>query len=187
MTQSGMTVGTPAYMAPEQAMAKEIERDLYSTGVIACRLLQQGAVRTRTRPGRSSTPTSTTAAALRSLNPDVDPALAARWRKHSRRADDRPADAPRPWHALEDILLAAVGPVWRREARVETRPHATASDAVPTPPESSERATRSHVTPAAPTEAVEGGAPEDLLPEPVRTATVPPTPPSLRRMRPIVA
>src|SRR5262249_10622845 len=41
MTATGTTVGTPASMAPEQAMAKEIGpwTDLYATGVIAYELL----------------------------------------------------------------------------------------------------------------------------------------------------
>ena len=148
LTQSGMTVGTPAYMAPEQAMAKEIgpHTDLYSTGVIAYELLTGKVPFSNT-----DTPWAILHAhiydpppPLRSLNPDVDPALAA-WVEEllAKEADDRPADAREAWHALEDILLAAIGPVWRREARVETRPHATASDAVPTPPEETERATRS--------------------------------------------
>ena len=45
LTPAGATVGTPAYMAPEQAMAQEIGgwTDLYQTGVVAYELLT-GAV-----------------------------------------------------------------------------------------------------------------------------------------------
>ena len=41
LTPAGATVGTPAYMAPEQAMAQEIGpwTDLYQTGVVAYELL----------------------------------------------------------------------------------------------------------------------------------------------------
>ena len=55
LTPAGATVGTPAYMAPEQAMAQEIGAwtDLYQTGVVAFELLA-GAVpfRSEGRPSR---------------------------------------------------------------------------------------------------------------------------------------
>src|SRR4029450_2945829 len=41
LTPAGATVGTPTYMAPEQAMAQELGpwTDLYQTGVVAYELL----------------------------------------------------------------------------------------------------------------------------------------------------
>ena len=69
---------------------------------------------------------------------------------------------------------------------METRPHATASDAVPTPPEETERATRSHVTPAAPTEAVEGRRPQrNSCPNRSERRPCRRRRPLFRRMRPI--
>jgi len=168
MTQSGMTVGTPGYMAPEQAMAQEIgpRTDLYSTGVIAYELLT------------GKVPFSNTDAPwailhahiydppppLRSLNADVDPALAA-WVEQllAKEPADRPADAREAWHALEDILLAGIGSVWRREARLLRRPDEAPGDA-DAAPATVEPEPRSHVTPAAETEAV-----EEPLPEPEAT------------------
>jgi Protein kinase domain len=176
MTQSGMTVGTPAYMAPEQAMAKEIgpRTDLYSTGVIAYELLTGKVPFSNT-----DTPWAILHAhiydpppPLRSLNGDVDPALAA-WVEQllAKEPADRPADAREAWHALEDILLAGIGPVWRREARLLGRPAEAAGDLAPA---TAEPETRSHVTPAAETDAVEEPIPE---PEATLAPTAPPLPP----------
>ena len=52
MTQDGMTVGTPGYMAPEQFKGLEADRraDLYATGVVLFELLTG----TRPFPGRSA-------------------------------------------------------------------------------------------------------------------------------------
>src|SRR5215210_2892661 len=186
LTQAGMTVGTPAYMAPEQAMAKDIgpHTDLYSTGVIAYELLT-GAVPF----ANTDTPWAILHAhiydpppPIRSLNPEVDPALAA-WVEQllAKEPDDRPQDAREAWHALEDILLAGIGPIWRREARLPARRDEALSDGAPTAPEVGERVTRSHVTPAAPTGAVAEPAPvpepePQPEPEPMVIATPDPTP-----------
>ena len=177
MTQSGMTVGTPAYMAPEQAMAKEIgpRTDLYSTGVIAYELLTGKVPFSNT-----DTPWAILHAhiydpppPLRAVNADVDPALAA-WVEQllAKEPADRPADARDAWHALEDILLAGIGPVWRREARLLGRPDEAPGDASAAPA-TAEPETRSHLTPAAETEAVEEPIPE---PEATLAPTAPPLP-----------
>ena len=134
LTQSGMTVGTPAYMAPEQAMAKEIgpRTDLYSTGIIAYELLA-GTVpfsNTDTPWAILHAHIYETPPPLRSLNPAIDPQLAA-WveRLLAKEPDDRPAGAEEAWHALEDILVGAVGALWRRGARLAATP------AAPAPPD----------------------------------------------------
>ena len=132
LTQSGMTVGTPTYMAPEQAMAKTIgpQTDLYSTGVIAYELLTGSPPFTNT-----DTPWAVLHAhiydpppPIRSRNPDIDRKL-AEWVEQllAKEQADRPTDALGAWHSLEDILVTTVGPLWRRGARLP-------ADGVPTPP-----------------------------------------------------
>ena len=132
LTQSGMTVGTPTYMAPEQAMAKTIapQTDLYSTGVIAYELLTGSPPFTNT-----DTPWAVLHAhiydpppPIRSRNPDIDPKL-AEWVEGllAKEQADRPAGALEAWHSLEDILVTMVGPLWRRGARLP-------ADGMPTPP-----------------------------------------------------
>ncbi len=183
LTQSGMTVGTPTYMAPEQAMAKEIgpHTDLYSTGVMAYELLANRVPFTNT-----DTPWAVLHAhiydpppPLRTHDPDIDPALAA-WVEGllAKEPADRPTDAREASHALEDILLSAIGPVWRRQAQLPSAAAvAAAVAATPQPePAAAEEQARSHVTPAAETAAVaEEPAPEPT-PEPIPEPTPEPIP-----------
>jgi tRNA A-37 threonylcarbamoyl transferase component Bud32 len=121
LTAIGTTVGTPNYIAPEQAMAGPLGpwTDLYSTGITAFELLV----------GR--TPFGDTQEAmgivLRQINepvphvidlvPNMDPGLSGwvGWLV-SKAPADRPRTAGQAWDALEEVLLRLLGPRWRREA-----------------------------------------------------------------------
>jgi serine/threonine protein kinase len=127
LTGSGMTVGTPSYMAPEQAMARNVGpwTDLYSTGVIAYELLT-GKVPFHD----TDTPWAVLHShiydpppPLRSVNPQADPRIAG-WveRLLAKAPEDRPAGAVEAWLSLEDIITAIVGPLWRRAARISDIP-----------------------------------------------------------------
>ena len=120
LTPAGATVGTPAYMAPEQALAQGIGpwTDLYQAGVVAFELISGNV------PFRSDG--APVAMLMQHINDPVpplpagtDPALAA-WvvRMMAKDPADRPADARVAWNELEDIVLAAEGPRWRRDARL---------------------------------------------------------------------
>jgi serine/threonine protein kinase len=124
LTATGTTVGTPAYMAPEQAMAKDIGpwTDLYSVGVIAYELLVGNV---------PFYDTDTPVAILlrhvndpipppRSMNPDLDPSL-AEWLEAllAKAPSDRPASAEEAWDTLDENVLRILGPRWRREARLQ--------------------------------------------------------------------
>src|SRR5947209_6100973 len=126
LTATGTTVGTPTYMSPEQAMAKDIGpwTDLYSSGVIAYELLA-GAVPfhdTDTpmaillRHVNDPVPSPTT------INPKLDPRL-AEWIETLLHKDpkERPASADDAWDDLEEIVIGILGPRWRRDARLVER------------------------------------------------------------------
>jgi serine/threonine protein kinase len=123
LTATGMTVGTPMYMAPEQAMAHDIGpwTDLYSLGCMAFEFF------TGDIPfGTDSAPMSLL---LRRVNEDVppvttieasvDPAISD-WvgRLLVRNPRERMASAAQAWDQLEEILLRLLGPRWRRDARL---------------------------------------------------------------------
>jgi predicted Ser/Thr protein kinase len=123
LTASGTTVGTPAYMAPEQALGSVVtpRTDLYSIGVIAYELLAG-----RVPFDQAEAPM---AIMLRHLNEDVppllgladdvDPQLAA-WveRLLAKRPEDRPAGAAEAWDELEELVIGTEGPRWHRRARI---------------------------------------------------------------------
>jgi len=129
VTATGTTIGTPAYMAPEQALGEELTpaTDLYSLGIVAWEMFT-GAV-----PFES---TGTPVAVLyrqvhepvppvREIDPDIDERLAL-WldRMLAKRPDDRFPSADAAWEELEDIVIELLGPRWRREARLGADPPA---------------------------------------------------------------
>ncbi|WP_437718630.1 serine/threonine-protein kinase [Sorangium sp. So ce448] len=80
LTRTGMVLGTPAYMAPEQAKGDEIDprADIYAVGAVLYHAL------TGQRPFERSDPTAVLLAVMteeppppRSLNPDIPPGLEA--------------------------------------------------------------------------------------------------------------
>jgi serine/threonine protein kinase len=123
ITTTGATIGTPAYMAPEQALGRELTpaADLYSLGVIAWEMLA-GKVPFE----EADTPMAVLyrhvhepVPPIRAAAPDIDPRLAG-WveRMLAKAPEDRFPSADAAWEALEDLLLELLGPRWRREARL---------------------------------------------------------------------
>jgi serine/threonine protein kinase len=142
LTASGMTVGTPSYMAPEQALGKEVgpSTDLYSVGVLAYEMLA-GAVpfdpaevpmAIMLRHVNEPIPP------LQSVKPDVDSRLAS-WveRMLAKDPKDRPRGATDAWDDLEEIAIGILGPRWRRKSRLTTpaistpSPPTTVTEALP--------------------------------------------------------
>jgi serine/threonine protein kinase len=97
LTKSGVILGTPAFMAPEQAMGEEIDHrvDLFALGVVLFRMA------TGRMPFAGDTPvavmialTTETAPPVWTLNPNLPPALSELIDKLlSKSAADRPATA----------------------------------------------------------------------------------------------
>jgi serine/threonine protein kinase len=120
LTPAGATVGTPAYMAPEQAMAQEIGpwTDLYQTGVVAFELLT-GQVPFQSEGAPIAVLMKHISDPVPDLPAGTNPALAA-WvrRLMAKEPDQRPADARVAWNELEEIIVDAQGPLWRRDARL---------------------------------------------------------------------
>ena len=124
VTVAGTTIGTPAYMAPEQALGQRLTpaTDLYSLGVVAWELLSGHVpVHRPGHPGGRPLPP-------RARRRGADRHRRARggragWpggcqRMLAKRPEDRFPDADAAWEALEDVVLDLLGPRWRRESRL---------------------------------------------------------------------
>jgi serine/threonine protein kinase len=122
VTATGTTVGTPPYMAPEQAMAKGVGpwTDLYSVGCMAYELFTgkppfydaEEPLAILLRHISEALPPAAEVA-------DVDPEVSA-WieRLTSKDPKDRPQSASVAWEEFEEILIGKLGPRWRRDARL---------------------------------------------------------------------
>jgi hypothetical protein len=137
LTLSGTTLGTPAYMAPEQALATEVgpAADLYAVGVMAYEMLSGNvpfhgsdvAMAIMLQHLNEAPPP------LREARPDLDPALCA-WveRLLAKTPADRPESAGSAWDELEEAVIGVAGPRWHRSSRLTGSQAAAQADGSPT-------------------------------------------------------
>src|SRR4051794_13018166 len=137
LTTAGVAIGTPAYMAPEQALAEDAgpQTDLYALGVVAFEMLTgrvpfedpESPVRVLMRHVSEPPPL------VSDLRPKVDPEL-SEWVAAllAKEPSDRPASAAAARERLEDIVLRLRGARWRREAPLPF--HADAGSSATAPP-----------------------------------------------------
>ena len=135
LTAAGMALGTPTYMAPEQATASDVgpSTDLYALGVMAFEMLSG-------RTPFAADDNDPTAILFRHVHqpppiltdvePGIDDALSA-WVGGllAKSPADRPADAVEAWQTLEEIIVDLHGSYWRREAPIA--PSRVSGDTLP--------------------------------------------------------
>src|SRR3954447_11475495 len=112
---TGTTVGTPTYMAPEQAMAQDVGpwTDLYSVGCMAFELFtgrvpfhdSEAPMAILLRPFKEPIPS------VKSIDPSVDPRISD-WIEEMLVKDPgaRTQSANEAWDELEEIIIALLGP-----------------------------------------------------------------------------
>ncbi len=140
LTTTGMTIGTPAYMAPEQAVNEKLGpyTDLYSVGVIVYELLAgRPPFDAKTPVGLLYCHVHKPPPPLAELMPRPQPVL-AEWVEWllAKAPGDRPQSAAEAWNALEETAVAQLGPYWRRSATITSqhaRPEETPSEQPTTP------------------------------------------------------
>jgi hypothetical protein len=126
LTATGTTVGTPTYMAPEQAMAQDIGpwTDLYSVGCMAFELFvgrvpfhdSEAPMAILLRHVNEPIPPA------RSINPAIDQEISD-WVERLLIKDpkERTQSAGEGWDEFEEIIIGLLGPRWRRQARLTER------------------------------------------------------------------
>jgi serine/threonine protein kinase len=160
LTSTGVAIGTPNYMAPEQATAQEVGpwTDLYSVGMMAFEFFVGHApfADTENPLGVMLRQVSEDTPAVDALDPTVDPRL-SRWvgRMVAKDPADRPASAAAAWDELEDTLIGLLGARWQREAPLTLSRTAAASGLFVEPPTAplAERRLQTTVPPRAVTQA----------------------------------
>ena len=119
LTITGKAMGTPVYMAPEQATDRAIgpQTDLYALGVITYELLAGNP------PFESDTPMGVLYCHVHKPPPPLPSSVRPPVREWvgwllEKSPADRPQSAGEAWHALEEIAVAELGPYWRRAAAI---------------------------------------------------------------------
>jgi serine/threonine protein kinase len=157
MSATGTTIGTPTYMAPEQAMGQEIgiHTDLYSVGIMAWEHSvgrppfgdSEAPLVILNRHVNDQIPSAT------SENPNVDPGLSD-WidRLIVKDPAQRVRDPTQAWDELEEIVITHSGPRWRRNARLPSMGTVlnTPKPLTPAPFDSQRSATPEPITPVTP-------------------------------------
>jgi predicted Ser/Thr protein kinase len=168
LTAHGSTIGTPAYMAPEQAMGRPVtpRTDLYSLGIIAFEMLVGRApfAGTETPMGVLLRQVNDPVPSVASIREDVDPRLSD-WVDGLLAKDpaDRTPSAAVAADELDEILDGLLGNRWRRDAALpllvaaEPLTHAFAATPATEPLVPTERWTE-HTRPAAGAAALGAGA-----------------------------
>ncbi|HUR84127.1 MAG TPA: serine/threonine-protein kinase [Solirubrobacteraceae bacterium] len=146
LTSEGMTVGTPEYMSPEQAMARDVSTasDLYAVGCMTYEML------TGRLPFSEGSQVALLMHHVNDPVPDVrevDPLIpesVALWvaKMTEKDPDDRPRDAGAAWEAFEEAMLEFTGPLWRRDATLEPASEIDLDDLPPQGPAPRRPATR---------------------------------------------
>ena len=123
LTATGTTVGTPTYMAPEQAMAQDIgpPTDLYSVGCMAFEMFTgrvpfhdtEAPMAILLRHVNEPIPR------VKSIDPTIDQDISD-WidRMLVKDPKQRTQSASDAWDEFEEIVIGLLGPRWRREARL---------------------------------------------------------------------
>ena len=123
LTATGTTVGTPTYMAPEQAMAQDIgpPTDLYSVGCMAFEMFTgrvpfhdtEAPMAILLRHVNEQIPS------VKSIDPKIDEDISD-WIERMLVKDPtkRTQNANDAWDEFEEIIIGLLGPRWRREARL---------------------------------------------------------------------
>jgi hypothetical protein len=127
LTSTGVAVGTPNYMAPEQATAHGVGpwTDLYSVGIMAFEFFvgrppfgdTDNALGVLLRQVNEAIP------AAHEVDDRIDPGI-SEWigRMVAKDPAERPQSAAAAWDELEDSFLALLGPRWRRASRLSSLP-----------------------------------------------------------------
>src|SRR5688572_19727421 len=200
LTATGTTVGTPTYMAPEQAMAQDIGpwTDLYSVGCMAFEMFT-GKV-----PFHDSDApmaillrhVNEPIAPVKSIDPNVDQGISD-WVEALLVKDpkERTQSANDAWDDFEELIIGLLGPRWRREARLLARAEQVDTpkpltpapfEGAPAEPDPSEEfqsfawGEPVSETPPGPVTPPPANAPAGpLTPGPIDVPTGPPTPPPM--------
>ncbi len=119
LTITGKAMGTPVYMAPEQALDKPIgpPTDLYALGVIVYELLAGRP------PFEADLPMGVLYRHVHEPPPPLPQSIHPAMREWvgwllAKAPADRPQSAGEAWQALEEIAVAELGPYWRRAATI---------------------------------------------------------------------